>query len=163
MATDSWVIPLTAVAATGNLQQLYPAFVSAGIAKGTATAGQLVRQPMNGVMHSLQIKPNGADGGTIEFYDIDGQDWGADVSSADVITNAQLTTALASTSSRKAKLIFTQEFAGTIGSGVANAPGIYRAFMRGLAARFWNAGPTGTCTLNLVCNGGYYKYPSRGN
>lgn len=163
MATDSWVITLSAVASNGNLTQLYPTFVSAGIAKGSATVGQLVRQPMNGVMHSIQIKPNGTDGGTIEFYDINGEDWGADVSSAAVITNAQLTTALASTSGRKAKLLFTQEFAGTVGSGVVNAPGIYRAFMRGLAARFSNSGPTGACTLNLVCNGGYYKYASRGN
>lgn len=161
--TDSWVITLTAVASNGNLTQLYPTFVSAGVNPATATAGQLIRKPCNGALHSIQVKPDGlGNGGTIEFYDINGLDYGIDVSSAAVITNAQLVTALAASNPRKAKLIFTQEFAGTVGSGIVNAPGIYRGFTRGLAARFWNAGPAGTCVIDLVCSAGYMKQESRG-
>lgn len=159
MATQGWVIPLTAVAATGIVTQLYPANCTAGVAKAGSVNGQLLRRPLQGALHSIQVEPNGTDGGTIQIYDIDGGQWGADVSSATTITNAQLVTAIAS---GLAKLIFEQSFSGTVGSGVVNAPGVFRAFMGGLAGRFSNSGPTGTCTLNLVVGGGYMKVESRG-
>ncbi len=159
MSTDSWVVPLTAVAATGNVTQLYPAFVSAGVAKAGSSNGQLIRRPLQGAMHSVQIEPNGSDGGLIEIWDIDGGDVGADVSSATVITNTELGTLI---TAGKAKKIWEQQFAGTVGSGPVNASGIFRAFMHGLAARFSNSGPTGACTLNMVCSGGFEKVESRG-
>ncbi len=163
MATDAWVIPLTAVASTGDVTQLYPAWCTAGVAKAGSTNGQLIRRPHEGAMHSLQIEPDGSNGGTIQIYDIDGGENGADVSSATAITNAQLAAAI---TAGRAKLIFEQTFAGTVGSGVVNAPGIFRAFMKGLAARFSNdaggPGPSGICTLNLVVDGGYWKVESRG-
>lgn len=159
MSQDSWVCPLTAVAATGDVTQLYPAWVSAGVAKSSSTNGQLLRRPLQGALYSIQIEPNGTDGGTIQIYDIDGGDNGADVSSATAITNAQLSAAI---TAGRAKLIWEQQFAGTVGSGPVNASGIDRDFMHGLAARYTNDGPTGTCKLNLVIGGGYWKTESRG-
>ncbi len=160
MATDPWVVALTAVAATtGDVTQLYPTWCSAGVNPATATNAQLIRRPMAGAMHSIQVKPDGSNGGTLEIFDINGLELGVDVSSAAVITAAVLDAAI---TAGKAKLIFNQSFAGTVGSGVVNAPGIFRAFMHGLAARFSNAGPTGICTLNLVCDFGYCMVESRG-
>lgn len=159
MSTDAWVVSLSAVAANGDVTQLYPDWCSAGVDPASATNGQLIRRPYEGALHSIQIKPDGTNGGTIEIYDINGLELGVDVSSAAAISDTVLDTAI---TAGKAKLIFTQSFAGTVGSGVVNAPGIYRGFMKGLAARFWNAGPTGACVLNLVVNNGYAKVESRG-
>lgn len=159
MATEGWVCPLTAVATTGDLTQLYPAWVSAGVAKAGSTNGQLIRRPLQGALHSIQIEADGTNGGTIQIYDIDGGDVGADVSSATAITNAQLTTLI---NAGKAKLIWEQQFAGTVGTGPVNAAGIFRAFMKGLAARMTMQSPAGGCTLNLVVSGGYEKVESRG-
>ncbi len=157
---DSWVIALTAVAASGDLQQLYPVWATAGVAKAGSTNGQLLRKTSEGAMHSIQIKTDGVNGGTLEIYDIDGETWGADVSSGTTITNAQLTAALAV---NKAKLIYNISFAGTVGSLPASAPAIVgRGFMHGLAARFSNAGPTGTATLNMIVSSGHRKVESRG-
>lgn len=156
---EGWVIEVTAVAADGNVTQLYPAWVSAGINPASATAGQTIRSPMQGALHSIQIQPNGTDGGTLEIYDISGIELGIDVSSATTITDTQLDAAI---TAGQAKLIWTQKFAGTVGSGPVNASGIFRSFMKGLAARFWNAGPTGVCTLDLVVDGGYRKTTKAG-
>lgn len=163
MATDAWVIDLTAVAATGNVQQLYPVWVSAGVNPATALNAQLIRRPLQGALHSIQIKSNGANGGTIEIWDIDGISLGIDVSSATTITNAQLTAAI---TAGKAKLIWTESYASSVGTPPMNAAGIYRAFQHGLAARYSNddaaPGPQGICTLNLVVSGGFEKVESRG-
>ena len=159
MATDGWVVALTAVAATGDVTQLYPTWVSAGVAKSSSTNGQILRRPMQGAIHSIQIEPDGSNGGTIQLYDIDGGQWGADVSSAAVITDTQLDAAIAA---GKAKLIWEQQFSGTVGSGPVNASGIFRAFMKGLAARMVMSVPAGGCTLNLVVSGGFEKVESRG-
>lgn len=163
MATDAWVIPLTAVAATGNVQQLYPVWVTAGVNPATATNGQLIRRPMQGACHSIQIESDGSNGGKVELYDIDGIELGIDVSSGTTITNAQLTAAIAA---GKAKLIWEASYAASVGTPPANAAGIYRAFMKGLAARFSNdaagPGPQGSCTINLVVSGGFMKVESRG-
>jgi hypothetical protein len=159
MATDGWVVSLTAVASNGNLTQLYPVWATAGVAKASSTAGQWIRVPSGGALHSIQIEPNGTDGGKIEIYDLAGNQAGADVSSATTITNAQLTAAI---TAGHAKLIWEQQFAGTVGTGPANASGIFRSFLGGLVARFSNAGPTGTCVLNLVVEGGHCKVQSLG-
>ncbi len=160
-ATNAWVITLTSVAATGNVSQLYPVICSAGVNPATANNGDLIRKPMQGALHSLQVETDGSHSGALEVYDISGIDLGIDVSSAVVITNAQLAAAI---TAGTAELIFAQNFAGTSGSGTVNAPGIYRSFMKGLAARFISDAGTGvgTCTLNLVVSGGFQKTESRG-
>lgn len=166
MTTEAWVVPVSATsnsgtANTGNGVQLYPPWVGAGVAKATSTNGQLLRRAMQGAIHSIQVEPNGTDGGTIQLYDMDGSLEGADVSSLTAVTNAQIVAALAATPPR-AKLIFEQTFSGTVGSGFVNAPGVYRGFMKGIVARFGNTAATGSCTLNLVCDGGYMVVESRG-
>src|SRR3954466_1937772 len=115
MATDPWVVSLTAVASSGDITQLYPAGGSAGVAPASATNGQLIRRPYAGAIHSIQVKPDGTNGGTLELYDINGLELGVDVSSGTAITDAVLQAAI---TAGKAKLIFTQSFAGTVGSGV---------------------------------------------
>lgn len=158
--TDAWVVPLTAVAASGNVTQLYPVWATPGVTLATSSNGELVRRTSEGALHSVQVKTNGVDGGTLEIYDIDGQQWGADVSASDQITNAQLTAAIAA---GKAKLIYNVSFAGTVGSLPASAPSVVgRGFLHGLAARFSNAGPAGAITLNLVVSSGHRKVESRG-
>lgn len=157
---DSWVIATTAVVAAGDLQQLYPVWASAGVAFAGSTNGQLIRRTSEGALHSIQIKTDGVNGGTLELYDIDGQEWGADVSSGTAITNAQLLVALAA---GRAKLIYNISFAGTVGSLPASAPAIVgRGFLKGIACRFSNAGPTGVITLNMVVSSGHRKVESRG-
>lgn len=160
MATEGWVCPITAVVATGDVTQLYPAWVSAGVAKASSSNGDLLRRPLQGALHSIQVEADGVDGAVIQIYDIDGGQFGADVSSATAITNTQLSAAI---TAGKAKLIFEQQFAGTTGSGPVNAPGVFRAFMKGLAARMVMDDPTAaSCKLNLVVSGGYEKVESRG-
>lgn len=158
MSDDAWVITLTAVAATGNVQQLYPVWASAGTAKGSAVAGDLIRSPHNGALHAFSVQPDGANAGTLELYDIDGNDAGADVSSLDVITDAQLDALVAR---KKAKLIYQQTIPASAGANIVSPPGIYIAFMRGLAARFQNAGVAGTCVLSARVTGGQrgYRWP----
>lgn len=160
MSVEGWVCPVTAVVATGDVTQLYPAWVAAGVAKSSSTNGQQIRRPMQGGLHSIQVEADGQNGGIIQIYDIDGGQWGADVSSATAITNTQLSAAIAA---NKAKLIFEQQFAGTVGSGPISAPGVYIGFMKGLAARMVMDDPTGaSCKLILRVGGGYDKVESRG-
>ncbi len=165
---EGWVISVAATgqevggAASGNGQQLYPAWVSAGVNPATAVNGETIRRPLQGAMHSIQIEPDGSNGGMIQIYDMDGSEAGANVSSATAVTNAQIVAALAA---GRAKLIYEQQFAGTVGSGPVNAAGIFRGFMKGLVARFSNGNggaAAGTCTLNLVVDGGYRKNTTTG-
>lgn len=148
---EAWSgISLSAVTATGNLKQLYPTWVSAGVAPGSATTGQQIRTPCDGQLLSIQIKTDGTNGGVIEIWDVNGHDGGADVSSSDVITDTQLD-ALAALG--LAKLIYSQNFDG---SATTPPPGHGpRSFSRGLAARM--VGSAGACELNLVVNGGFRK------
>jgi hypothetical protein len=159
-ATDAWVVPLTGVADnTGVVTQCYPAWLSAGVDPASATNGQIIRKPMQGALHSLQVETDGSHGGTIQIYDISGIDLGVDVSSATSITAAVLNAAI---TAGTAKLIYENTFAGTAGSGAINAAGIYRSFMKGLGARFiYDSGPA-TCKLNVVVSGGFQKVESRG-
>lgn len=150
MSDNSWVIALTAVAATGNVTQCYPAWAPTGVNPATAARGEEIRHPREGQLHSFHVGVDGSNGGTLEIYDINGADAGADVSSAAVITNAQLVSLI---SRGLAKLLYTIDFAGTVGSGPAPYSGLYRAFARGLGMRFSNVGPTGACKVNCVIGG----------
>lgn len=147
---ERWVCPLTVVAANGNVTQLYPAWAQAGSNPASATVDQQVRQPCEGKLFSLQCLTDGVNTYTLELYDISGIEIGVDVSSSTVITDAQLDAAIAA---GKAKLIFNQLIAG---SGLTPiAPVGPAGFMKGLAARAWNAGVTGTCSINLGIEGGF--------
>lgn len=144
-------LSVTAVAdTTGALTQLYPASCTAGT--GALTLGNLIRMPCEGTMVSLQVEPDGTNGGEIEIWDINGADCGADVDTATAITAAQLAAALAL---GKARIIYSQKFSGSSGSRLAIAHGV--PFMHGLAARYINQGPVGTCQLNLTVDGGFCK------
>ena len=144
-------LTLTAVTDnTGIITQLYPASCTAGT--GAATLGNLVRTPCEGVLVSLQVEPDGINGGEITVWDINGADVGADVNTATTITNAQLTAAIAA---GKARVIYSQKFSGSSGSRLAIAHGV--PFMHGLAARYINAGAVGTCELNITADGGFRK------
>lgn len=142
-------IALTAVTSTGNLTQVYPTTCTAGIAKASATNGQLIRGPTEGILYQVQIETDGTNGGTIELWDANGDDAGADVSSAATVTNAQLVTLQ---SMNVAKLIYRQNFqaAPTTPFGIGS-----RAFQRGLLARF--VASAGTCYLNMSVQGGCRK------
>lgn len=146
---DAWSgISLSAVTSTGNLTQLYPTWVSAGLT--TTTAGSLRRHPCEGQLYSIQVKPDGTNGGIIEIWDLNGDDVGANVNTATTITNAELVTAQGL---NLARLIYSQNFSGTVGAATTGTG--FRPFQRGLAARF--VAGAGSCELNLAVDGGQRK------
>ena len=149
---EGWAgVTVTAVSSTGNLKQLYPNYVSAGVDPAAATNGQQIRQPCEGIMYSLQVETDLTHGGTIEIWDLNGADGGADVSSGTTITNAQL---LVAQSKGLAKLVYRQNFLAT---GITPPTSTPLAFQRGLAARFVEGGPAGECYLNMKVVGGFRK------
>ena len=135
---------------TGDLTQLYPTVCTVGT--GATTMGTQVRVPREGTLASLQVEPDGINGGEIEIWDINGADAGADVNTAAAITNAQL---LALQALGQAKILYSQKFAG--GSGARLAVSFGTPFVHGLAGRYINAGAVGTCALNIVADGGFAK------
>jgi len=149
---EGWVCTLTGVAATGDVTQLYPVWASAGVDPASATNGQIMRYPCGGVLYNIQIETDGSTAGSLELYDISGAELGIDVSSADVITDTQLDTAIAA---NNAKLIYEQNFSATPSTPINVSP---RSIMKGLAARYVQTGGTGgTIKLNLVVKGGFRK------
>lgn len=140
-------IALAAGGATANLVQLFPASAPAGDALPVAAMGTL-RKPQSGRLGQVSIMTDGANGGTVELWDLSGLDAGVDVSSAAAITDAQLTTLK---NAGKAKLLWSQNFGATPADPAAWA--LAMGFMRGLAAR--NVGAAGACYLNLIAEGGY--------
>lgn len=159
MSTSPWVITLGFVAANGNVTQAYPAYAAAGVQKGGVSdvLGASIRCPVGGLLHSIEVKPDGSNAGALEIYDIDGNDAGADVSSNTAITDTQLDALIAA---GKAKLLWTQSFAGTVGSGPKNAAGVYRQFSKGLGLRFVAA--AGACTVTLNVTDGFQYRTSAG-
>ena len=154
----SWgKIELDAVTDTGDLTQLYPNWVTPGAA-WPGTAGQEIRKPTGGRLASIQIQTDNTYGGSVEVWDVCGLDLGVDVSSNNVITDAELQTLIGL---GKAKLIWSMNFTSTSG---ASTPAAFpsQSFMRGLAARFIQDGPLGSCYLTLIVEGGYYKTNSAG-
>jgi hypothetical protein len=149
---DRWTVPLSIVAATGDVTQLYPTWAPPGTAPGTATPANQVRMPCEGQLISLQVQTDGNSSMVLEIWDVSGIELGIDVSSAATITDAQIDAAVAA---GKARLIFTQNIAG---SGLTPiAPVGPAGFVKGLAARA--SGASGTCILNLVVHGGYRYIP----
>ena len=151
---DTWPITLTAVASNGNVTQLYPAWCSAGA--GGGTQGEAVRRPVDGMVAELHVLGDGTNAGTLELWDVSGVDLGADVDTATTISNAQITAGVSAGTARK---ILDIDIAGTdkIITNLKNT-----TIMKGLAARFSNAGPTGSCNLNIQSSGIYQKYDNVG-
>lgn len=118
------------------------------------TAGQLYRRPAGGQFGQISVETDGTDGGTIQLYDINGLDVGADVSSNEVITNAQLITGIVN---RFAKPLWEQNFAASPGATLVW--NWSQGFLRGLAARFVGSG---TCKLNVIGDGGFQYLVSAG-
>jgi hypothetical protein len=141
MSDNSFVASLTGVASNGNVTQIYPPGLTAGVTP-PKNPGQSIRRPCGGYMKSAELNTGGSVTGTLEIYDIDGLAEGADVSSAATITNAQLVAAIAAGT---AKLIYDQTFGATIGSERSNIPG--KAYAKGLAMRFVGSG---TLKVNLT-------------
>jgi hypothetical protein len=152
MSVDAWVVSLPAAAANGDVQQCYPAGIGTNVAKSAATAGQWVRSPMQGALHAFSVQPDGAQAGVLELYDIDGNDAGANVSTATAITDTQLDALIASGT---AKLIYKQTIPSSVGNQIVSPPGIYIAFMRGLGARYVSSG---TCVVSFRITGGSRRY-----
>lgn len=160
LSGDSWIATLTAVKndGTGAIVQLFPQYCPTGVNPfANHSAGSQIRRPVEGELLNVQIQSDGTNGGVIEMWDINGLDGGIDVSSATAITAAQLASLI---SRGLARLIYTQNFAGA--SGATNPTIVGKVFARGLAARFSNSGPTGSCTLNLTVKGGYELVDSAG-
>lgn len=140
-------IQINAGTATGDLIQLYPPICPAGVDPATATNGQLIREPCEGKLYSCQVQTDGANGGIIEIWDVNGMDAGINVSSLTAITDTQLD---ALVTRGLASLIYSQNLIAD-GSTPPNAGARY--FNKGMAARF--IANTGNCKLNLVVEGGY--------
>jgi hypothetical protein len=145
---QSWVQSVSSVTDnTGNLKQIYPDWAPTGANPASATNGQWIRKPCEGELNSLQVKTDGVNGGTIEIWDVNGIDAGADVSSGTAITAAQLA---ALVTRGLAKLMYSQNFIASPETPFNVAP---CSFQRGIAARFISA--AGSCTLNLKVAGGF--------
>lgn len=147
---EGWAgISLSGVAANGNLKQLYPTWAPIG-AVLPATVGQLTRYPRGGKLYGAQVKTDGTNGGIIELWDVNARDIGVDVSSSDVITDAELTTLI---SMGLAKLMWSQNFTSSAGATTPWVMGM--GFLHGLAARYVQTALGATCSLNLDVEGGF--------
>lgn len=146
----AFVQALTFVGATGNLTQVYFPGCTAGA--GTGASGSQKRMPAGGTIFNAEVQPDGTNGGTIELWDIDGNDGGANVDTGTTITNAQKNVA-AALSPPMARLIYTQSFAGSGTTRLAINKGT--RFNWGLAVRFVAA--AGTCNVNFDVEQGFKK------
>jgi hypothetical protein len=151
MIGEGWVQDLTIVAATGDCTQVYPSWATVGDALSGATTGDTFRKPTGGKCTSLQIMTDATNGGTLELWDYSGFDDGIDVSAAATITNAQIVAAVAAGT---AKLIHKQNYIASSETPVNI--GAF-SFQKGLVARVYNAGASGTCSLSLKVSGGVNK------
>lgn len=161
---EAWSIQLANVsAATGDLTQLYPDWVTVG--QNPGTAGNIIRQPTDGVLHELAIYPDDSQGGILELWDVAGSMFAGadDVSTDDQITDTYLSAQLARANVR-AKKLWVQEFKAD--AGLTTKKLTQRISIKfGLAARWITAGvesSTKTCTLNIVTEGTYNKVMVQG-
>lgn len=144
-----FIVDLSAVVLTGVGTQIYYPTCTPGVAP-SSSPGTQYREPIHGVLHSLEIEPDGSNGGELEVWDMNGRDGGADVNTAAVVTNAQIAAAIAA---GKARLMYSQKFTGATGAVVRTVRGSAMPFQHGLVARFKNVGGTGTISLNLMTSG----------
>ncbi len=144
-----FVVTLSAVGTTGNATQIFYDTMTAGQAISN-TPGRQYREAMHGVLHALEVEPDGSDGGTLQIWDLNGRDGGADVNLGSVVTNAQIAAAIAA---GKGRLIYEQKFTGTTGTTVRSVRGAAMPFQHGLVARFSMGTPAGSCKLDLMTSG----------
>jgi hypothetical protein len=146
-----WSISIAATAtSTGNIQQLFPDWCTVGTT--ATTPGSLRRKTSEGVYKSLTITPDGTNGGLFELWDIDGEEAGANINTAAVISAAQLAAAIAA---GKARLIKTVLTTGSASVQIPISTG--GPFLKGLAARFSNSGVVGTLQFSAFVSGGCRK------
>lgn len=137
--------------AVAPVRQLFPTWAVPGqTSLFDRNPGFTVRRPNQGTLHSIQVRTDGADGGYVEFWDINGEDDRVDVSTpvTPVLTQANIDALVAR---GMAKMIYRQDFTAGFGAATPSAPP--RPFLHGLAARF--VGGAGFCELNLVVVHGF--------
>ena len=145
-------LTLTAVAANGDITQLFPSNCAAG--SGATSSGTLRRQPTEGILYRCEVMPSDSYGGVFELWDVAGATQGG---SNNVDTGTALTDSYvdAEVAAGRGKLIWKQSFKGDAGARAAvftqRVP-----FLRGLAARYVDSAG-GDCTVSLVVDGGYRK------
>ncbi len=81
--SEAFSVTLSAVAATGNITQIFPAHAAVG-------SGIVYRHPSKGCIFYMQFVGDGSNAGTIEAWDVNGEEGGANVNTATAITNAQM-------------------------------------------------------------------------
>ncbi len=147
-------ININAVAASGNAVALFPNHVTVGSADTTAGAER--RAQREGVCTRLEVYST--NGGLLELFDIAGLvseiAGNNNVNLGTTLTDAYITAQIAAGKARK---IYSAEVTGTAGDRPQLLQNI-GPFVRGLAARFSNAGPTGAATINIIADGGFEKY-----
>jgi len=143
-------------AATDNLTQLFPSFVTAG--SGATTMGTERRSCTEGVLYRCDIDPSDAVGGYFELWDVCGRPYGAsnNIDTGTALTNAYLVSEQAA---GRARMIWRTDFKGD--SGLTTKTFATRVpFNRGLAGRYVNivdAAGSKNVTVNIVAEGGYRK------
>jgi len=143
-------------AATDDLKQLFPSFVTAGT--GGTSSGTEQRKCTEGVLYRIDIDPSDAVGGYFELWDVAGRPYGAtdNVDTGTALTNAYL---LSEQAAGRARLIWRTDFKGD--AGLATKTFATRVpFTFGLAGRYVNtvdAAGTKTIYANIVAEGGYTK------
>lgn len=149
-----WHKELTAVASDGVITQMFPTFCDSG--PGAGTQGELVRRPMEGVISELTVSGDGTNAGTIELWDASGDDVTAKkMDQGETITNAEMATLVAAGSAKK---LGQWTVAGTDQLTIYRAGGTGAVCLKGLMARFSNAGPTGTIDVSINASGLFQKY-----
>ena len=158
--TQAWSpMILTNVAAAGDLTELFPDFVTPGVA--TNNPGDLRRKTTEGVLHRVDLSPIDQFGGYFELWDVGGRPYdfaGANnINTGTAITDAYL---LAEKAAGRAKQIWRIDFKGD--SGLMTKTFATRVpFSHGLAGRYVNTDETaGTVeiNINIVAEGGYLKF-----
>lgn len=141
---------------TGVATQIFPPWMAAGANPGTATVGQLLREPCEGQLINISVNSDLVHAGELELWDISGIELGVDVSSVEppVITATVLNAAVAA---GKAKLLLKQQFAAS--NLTPWAPAGPTRIMKGLAARV--IGAAGSANINFTTDG-CYRYTERG-
>jgi len=154
---ESYVVSVDNVSsATGNLQQIYPPWCTAG---SSFADGAEIRQPTDGVLYEITVYPDDAQGGLLEIWDVRGEYSGTnDVNTSDEITNAYVV-AKQARAVPQARLIWKQEFKAD--PGLTTKKFTQRVkIQHGLAARFFTDSittDTKTVTLNITSEGLYRK------
>jgi hypothetical protein len=140
------------VAATGDATQLFPNTIATTVSTATypPVGGGLVRRPTDGTLLKLHITPDGTNGGLVEVWDVAGLDRGAtnNVNDATALTNAYLVANGRKLAEMRITGTSTDDYDVSLNLQNFN-------FIKGLAVRFVNAGPTGKVTVTPFVAAGF--------